>query len=182
MPHLSESTNAMITTDLREVIGSSEVDVPTDRRRPSVGDDVPHHRALPLPVPLPNNFVIGQVGAVFVVVGAIWALTVGVHRWWALALAVLILVAMLYFVVAMIMHMVSNPERPSETTVAAMEQEGISDPETLFSDIVFEFTPEDDGGVGGDRHASVEDSPLQADAEQRDSTTATGGKSQSVGP
>jgi hypothetical protein len=181
-PGLSDSTNAQLTDEVRDIIGADEVDVPADRPHPSTGEHVEHHRTLPLPFPLPNNFVIAQGGLALVVIGAIAALAVVIHRWWTLVLAFLVLAAMTYLVVAMIIKMTSNPERPEPTTVAALEEEGVDDPEQLFSDLVAEFTadPNADGVAG--RSTDAVDDPAAAAAEQRDATTPSGGPSTEVGP
>jgi hypothetical protein len=137
-PALSASTNAQLTDEVRDVIGADEVEVLANRPHPSAGEPVEHRRSLPLPFPLPNNFVVAQGGLALVVVGAIAALAVVTHVWWTLVLAFLVLAAMTYVVVTMIIKMTSNPERPEPATVAAMEQEGVGDPEQLFSDVVAE--------------------------------------------
>ncbi len=181
-PALSESTNVQLTDEVRDVIGADEVEVPIGRPHPSTGESVAHRRSLPLPFALPNDFVIAQGGLALVVIGAIAALAVVIHRWWTLVLAFLVLASMTYLVVAMVIKMTSNPERPDPTTVAAMEEEGVDDPEQLFSDVVAEFTAElgTDGETG--RTTDVVDDPAKAAAEQRDATTPSGGPSRAVGP
>jgi hypothetical protein len=181
-PGLSESTNAQLTDEVREVIGAPTVEIPADRPHPSTGEQVEHRRSLPLPFPLPNNFVVAQGGLALVVIGAIAALAVVTHVWWTLVLALIVLSAMTYLVVAMIIKMTSNPERPSPTTVAAMEQEGVDDPEQLFSDVVAEFTADANAGGETGRVTDAVDDPAQAAAEQRDATTPSGGPSRAVGP
>jgi hypothetical protein len=181
-PGLSESTSAQLTDEVRDVIGADEVEIPVDRPYPSAGEHVKHHRSLPLPFPLPNNFVVAQGGLALVVIGAIAALAVVTHAWWTLVLAFLVLAAMTYVVVAMIIKMTSNPERPSPTTVAAMEEEGIDNPEQLFSDVIAEFTPESGADGASGRTTDAVDDPAKAAAEQRDATTPSGGPSRSVGP
>ena len=181
-PELSAETNAVLTDEVRDVIGADEVEVPVERPHPSSGEPVEHRRTLPIPFPLPNNLVIAQGGVALVVIGAIAALAVVTHRWWTLALAVLVLGAMTYVVVAMIIKMTSNPERPGPTTVAAMEQEGVNDPEQLFSDVVAEFTAEPDAADQSGRTVDVVDDPAAAAAEQRSATTPSGGPSKPVGP
>jgi hypothetical protein len=181
-PGLSESTNAQLTEEVREVIGADEVKIPVDRPHASTGEHVEHRRSLPLPFPLPNNFVVAWGVPALVVIGAIAALAVVVHSWWTVVLAFLVLAAMTYIVVAMIIKMTSNPERPSSTTVAAMEEEGVDDPEQLFSDVVAEFTPEPDAGEETGRTTDAVDDPAAAAAEQRDATTPSGGPSRAVGP
>jgi hypothetical protein len=172
----------MLTGEVRDVIGADQVVVPSARPHASSGEPVEHRRTLPLPFPLPNNLVIAQGGIALVVVGAIAALAISVHRWWTLVLAFLILAAMTYLVVAMIIKLTSNPERPDPSTVAAMEAEGVDDPEQLFSDVVAEFTPDPDRGGEPGRTTDVADDPAQAAAEQRDATTPSGGPSRPVGP
>src|ERR1700736_6650803 len=86
-PGLSDSTNAMLTDEVRDVIGADQVVVPAARPHPSSGEPVEHRRTLPPPFPLPNNLVIAQGGIALVVVGAIAALAISVHRWWTLVLA-----------------------------------------------------------------------------------------------
>jgi hypothetical protein len=181
-PELSASTNAQLTDEVREVIGADVVEVPADRPHPSAGEHVEHRRSLPLPFPLPNNFVVALGGLALVVIAAIVALAVVTHFWWTLVLALLVLAAMTYVVVAMIIKMTSNPERPEPTTVAAMEQEGVDDPEQLFSDLVAEFTAEPDAGGAAGRTTDAADDHAAAAAEQRDATTPSGGPSRAVGP
>ena len=98
------------------------------------------------PVPTPEQLRGSHWGAALVVIGAIVALAVVTHVWWTLVLALIVLGAMTYLVIAMIIKMTSNPERPSSTTVAAMEEEGVDDPEQLFSDVIAEFTAEPEDG------------------------------------
>jgi hypothetical protein len=181
-PGLSDSTNAQLTDEVRDVIGADEVEIPADRPHPSTGEHVERRRSLPLPFPLPNNFVVAQGGLALVVIGAIAALAVVTHVWWTLILALIVLGAMTYLVVAMIVKMTSNPERPSSTTVAAMEEEGVDDPEQLFSDVVAEFTAEPDADGETGRNTDAVDDPAKAAAEQRDATTPSGGPSRAVGP
>ncbi len=164
------------------MIGADAVDVPVDRPHASSGEHVEHRRSLPLPFALPNNFVVAQGGLALVVIGAIAALAVVTHRWWTLVLAFLVLAAMTYVVVAMIIKMTSNPERPEPTTVAAMEQEGVDDPEQLFSDVVAEFTPERDADGEPGRTTDVVEDHATAAAEQRSAGTPSGGPSTPVGP
>lgn len=157
-PGLSDETNAQLTEEVRDVVGSDRVEVPAARHHASHGETVRHRRPLPLPFPLPENFAIVQVGAALVVVAAVVVLAVVVHHWWTLALAVVVLFAMAYLVVATSQKMTSTAERPSPRTVAAMEEEGVSDPEEVFSDIVDEFTP-DEHAAQADRGTTDEEEP-----------------------
>jgi hypothetical protein len=86
-----------------------------------------------------------------------------------------------FVVVRTVLSMTSNRERPSATTVAALEEEGVTNPEAHFSELVKEFTP-DDGSQGGRRTSGVEDDHLRAAAEQEGANTPSGGPSKPVGP
>jgi hypothetical protein len=104
----------------------------------------------------PNRFIMAMIGGSFLVVAAIVALAVG--QWWVLVGAVVVLGIVTTGVVATVLRMMGNPERPSPVTVAALEEDGVSDPERHFSELVAEFTP--DRAVEGEhRMTAVEDDP-----------------------
>jgi hypothetical protein len=178
-PELSPQTNERLAAEVREVIGDDHATVPTDRPHPSQGDASPRpgHR---LTAELkPNRFIIAMIGGSFVVIAAIVALAVG--QWWILVGAFIVLIVVLAAMIATVLRMTSNPERPSATTVAALEEDGVGDPERHFSELVKEFTPEPSGD-GEHRTTAVEDEPASATAEQQDAITPTGGPSRAVGP
>jgi hypothetical protein len=178
-PELSPQTNERLTAELREVVGEDHVTVPADRPQPSRGEASPEpgHR---LTAELGSNrFIIAMIGGSFVVIAAIVALAVG--SWWILVGAFLVLIVVLAAMIATVLRMTSNPERPSATTVAALEEDGVGDPERHFSELVKEFTPEPSGD-GEHRTTAVEDEPASAGAEQEDAITPSGGPSRAVGP
>jgi hypothetical protein len=178
-PELSPRTNERLTAELREVVGDDQVAVPADRPRPSRGESSaePGHR---LTAELkPNRFIVAMIGGSFLVIAAIVALAIG--QWWVLVGAFLVLVVVLGAVIATVLRMTSNQERPSATTVAALEEDGVSDPERHFSELVKEFTPER-GDDGEHRRTAVEEEPVSASAEQENAITPSGGPSEAVGP
>jgi hypothetical protein len=178
-PELSDRTNDRLTAEVREVVGAERVTVPADRSRPSRGDAsarAGHRIAAELK---PYRFVAVMIGASFVVVAAIVALLIG--QWWILVGAVLVLGVVTAGIVATVLRMTSNTERPSATTVAALEEDGVGDPERHFSELVAEFIP-DHETQGEHRRTSVEDDPAGAGAEQKDAITPTGGPSEAQGP
>ena len=178
-PELSPQTNERLTAEIREVVGDDHMIVPADRPQPSRGEASvqPGHR---LTAELkPNRFIIAMTGGSFLVIAAIVALTIG--QWWVLVGAFLVLVVVLAAMVATVLKMTSNQERPSATTVAALEEDGVGDPERHFSELVKEFTPES-SGHGEHRTTAVEDEPASAGAEQENAITPSGGPSKAVGP
>jgi len=104
-----------------------------------------------------------------------------IGQWWILPLVFVVLGLVTAGVVTTVLTMLSNRERPSPTTVAALEEDGVGDPERHFSELVKEFTPEPSDN-GEHRTTAVEDDPASAADEQEDAITPSGGPSEAVGP
>jgi hypothetical protein len=178
-PELSRSTNEQLTAEVREVVGDDHVTVPADRPRPSRGEaSVEPGNRLAAELK-PNRFIMAMIGGSSLVIAAIIALVSG--QWWLLPVVFIVLGVVTAGVVATVLRMMSNRERPSPTTVAALEEDGIGDPERHFSELVKEFTPEPSGD-GEHRTTAVEDDPASAGAEQEDAITPSGGPSEATGP
>lgn len=178
-PELAPNTNRRLTEELREVIGADRVAVPVDRPHAARGERPPRDRPAALRW-RPGNVMLAMIVASLVVVGAVIALIT--DRWWLLPAVVVVLAVMTGAVVALVLSMTANAERPSATTVAAMADDGVSDPEQRFSDAVAEFT-EDRAGAGDESGtANVEDDPAGAADEHERAGTPTGGASRTVGP
>jgi hypothetical protein len=178
-PELSPQTNDRLTAEVREVVDDDHVTVPADRPRPSRGEASPptgHRLTAELK---PNRFIMATIVGSFVVIAAIVALMIG--HWWILVGAFIVLAAATAAVIATVLRMTSNQERPSPTTVAALEEDGVGNPERHFSDLVKEFTPER-GGDGEHRTTAVEDEPAAAGVEQENAITPSGGPSEAKGP
>jgi hypothetical protein len=174
-PKLSASANHRLTEALREVIGSDQVLVPTDRPHLEQGQ---RSRASPLErITSTKMMVIGLV-AVGVCVGLVVVATEGNH-WWLTGVAFVVLAIALAAVTASIIALASTQEYPDPGLSAMLSEEGVRDPEVRFSELVREFTPVADGEH---RQTGVEDDPAQAAAEQRGSMTPSGGQSTAVGP
>jgi hypothetical protein len=122
---------------------------------------------------------MAMIGGSSLVIAAILALVIG--QWWILPVVFVVLGLVTAGVVATVLTMLSNRERPSATTVAALEEDGVGDPERHFSELVKEFTPEPEGD-GEHRTAAVEDDPATASAEQEDAITPSSGPSRAMGP
>jgi hypothetical protein len=180
-PDLSRQTNERLTAEVREVVGDDHVTVPAGRPRPSRGEaSAEPGRRLTAELK-PNRFIMAMIGGSALVIAAIVALVIG--QWWILPVAFVVLGVVTAAVVATVLRMTSNQERPSATTVAALEEDGVGDPERHFSELVKEFTPEREGeGEGEHRTTSVEDEPATASAEQENAITPSGGPSEAKGP
>lgn len=177
-PGLSADANERLTEDVRDVIGKERVRVPADRPHPSRGER--RRQSTTLSVVRQHRLFIGQGAAAVVVIGAILGLTL--NSWWILAIAAAVLLAALALIILLTFSMTSARERPAPATAAALEEEGIQDPEGHFSRVVEEFT-EDEGARGrNERTVAAEDQPARAAAEQETATTPTGGPSHPVGP
>jgi len=181
-PGLSGEANRRLTEELREVVGEDSVRVPADRPRPSRGHDVPRqgvaeaigsHRAV----------LIGTFMG-FLTLGAIISLSTG--SWWFLPLAAGVHALGTMTVMAIVVRMTTITEKPSPETEAMLEEEGVSNPEEHFSDIVEEFTAapqvaEEVRPDGSERTVSAGQDPSAAAGEQRSAMSPSAGPSTPTG-
>ena len=179
-PHLSDSANARLTEQVREVLGTDHVMVTRDRPHPSRGQDTPTSRTPSAGTSA--NFIVAITALVLLVVGAL--LTVLTGSWWFTAFALVADALGGAFVIAMVISMTGIREHADATTVALLEEQGVHSPDLLFSRLVAEFTEtQRESAPGSERRATaVEDDPVQASAEQAAAGTPTGGRSEAVGP
>jgi hypothetical protein len=176
-PKLSAEANRRLTDAVRETVGAERVLVPADRPWVSRGENA--HVAFYNDMSI---FKAASVGSVAVAVGVgLVILTRGVNEWWLLAIAIVVLIVVLASVTRTIIGLASMSEYPDSFLVAYLDEQGVRDPESRFTELVNEFTPVRDDD-DEHRETSVEDDPAQARAEQRDSITPSGGPSSAVGP
>ncbi|HET9123816.1 MAG TPA: hypothetical protein VFN65_02895 [Solirubrobacteraceae bacterium] len=173
LPDLSPEINERLTSELRDIIGADRVRVPADRPHPSRGE---RPRGGPLKrMTTVKAMVIGLLavaaGVALVVVTALGG------EWILTALAFVVLLLSLTVVTMSIIALSSVPEYPDASLVALLAEQGISDPEVRFSEIVMEFTPET--GDDEERPTDVRDDPARAIAEQQEALTATSGPTES---
>jgi hypothetical protein len=173
LPTLTEDANHRLTVALRDVIGADTVSVPADRPRPSQGDR-------------PRASVLQRMTTLKAIALGLIAVTLGVafviftalsHDWLLTGIAFVVLLGSLMVVTTAIIELASVEEYPDPGIVALLAEQGISDPEIRFSEIVMEFTPE--VGDHEERHTSVNDDPARALAEQRGALTPTSGPTES---
>ena len=175
-PSLSPEANRVLTQELRQAVGREEVVVPAGRPhaererhggRPAVAVLLAEHRLV---------VALMLLGAL--VVGAIVSLASG--SWWFLLLALGLDVLGLIVVTAIVLAMTTETEHLSPAAAARLEDEGVSDPDRVFSDLVEGFAPGD--REGDERQTPAQEDPAQATAEQRSSVTPSEEGSRPVGP
>lgn len=149
-PSLSPEANRLLTDELREVTGSDAVEVPADRPR---AERAAHGGRPSLLVTIADNripFASGFFAAL--VIGAVLAATTG--SWWLMALAVAVDLVGTFAVAAVILRLTGETEHLAPAAAARLEDEGVEDPDRLFSDLVEEFAP---GDEEADEHARQRD-------------------------
>jgi hypothetical protein len=175
---LSPETRAMLTEEAREVVGHDRVEVPASRAHPAEGER-PLQAGSLLNL-TGNRLMIKTIASMFVMVGVV-ALLSG-SGWWFLPIAILALVALLLSIARLVLQMTSIREHASPLATAAMEADGIANPDEFFSAVVEEFTEATDDEISEHRTVSVQEDASRAGAEQRATGTQTSGRSKAVGP
>jgi hypothetical protein len=138
VPWLSPETNWLLTQELREAVGRDTVDCPPDL---PASAERPHARHSPLVAALWSNRIgIIIVSLMLVIVGVIVSLAAG--SWWALVAAVAVLALATLAVAASTLQLTTETEGISPTLAARLEEEGVGDPDKLFTELVQEFTCE----------------------------------------
>jgi hypothetical protein len=139
-PSLSDAANRALTEELREVTGRDAVEVPADRPRAA---EERHGDRSPLVVNLlAHRLTVALTFLVALVVGAIVSLATG--SWWFLALAIGVHALGTFAIAGVVLRMTSETEHLSPTATALLEDEGVGDPDAVFSDLVEEFAPDRD--------------------------------------
>lgn len=175
-PSLSPEANRVLTRELRAVVGDDAVEVP--RGRPHVERERHGGRSGFAVALSQNRLVIAMTLLAALVVGAIVSLATG--SWWLLLLALGVHALGTLVVVAIVLKMTTQTEHVSPTAAAALQEEGVGDPDAVFSDLVEEYAPAD--RRGDEQATSPREDPAQASAEQRSSVTPSQEGSKPVGP
>lgn len=175
-PSLSPEANRILTRELRAAVGRDAVEVPHGRRhvererhggRPGVGVALSQ-----------NRLVIAMTLLTALVVGGIVSLATG--SWWFLLLALGLHALGTLVVVGIVLRMTAQTEHLSPSAAAALQDEGVEDPDALLSDLVEEYAPAD--RRGDEQATSPHEDPAQSSAEQRSSVTPSQEGSKPVGP
>jgi hypothetical protein len=162
-PSLSPEANRILTDELREVTGSDTVEVPAGR--PSAAG-VSHGGRSRLMVNVSDNRVLfGSLFFVALVIGAVLAATTG--AWWLVLVAIALDLVGTVVVATLLIGLTTEVEHVDPRAAVRLQEEGVEDPDKLFTELVEEFAPEDD--------------QAQDEAEQRRKTTPSR-RSRPVGP
>lgn len=153
------------------MVGTDEVEIPVGT--PARGDSG-HGASRGLTATLSaNRLLVGVTFAVAVVFGAILSLVTG--SWWALPIACAVHAVGTVLVAALALQMTTRVEHVAPATAAALEAEGVSDPDRALSELTEELAGEQ-GAVGAaevvstgrnDNLADADAEPARAAVEQR---------------
>ncbi|MBB4665183.1 hypothetical protein [Conexibacter arvalis] len=176
-PTLSDRANAALTEELRRVIGAESVEVPAERPREARRG----HGGRPGPwVELVDNrLALGMLALAALVVGAVITLITG--SWWFLVGAVALDLIGLVLVATMVIRMTGEQEHLSPEANALLEEEGVDDPDGVFTRLIAEFSPPD-GHDREERETPAHADEAQATTEQDTAMTPTEERSRAVGP
>jgi hypothetical protein len=175
-PGLDPATNARLSEEVREALGTDRVQVPRDRPRPSRGER-PDTRGIAASLSS-HRFMVLITLAAFLTIGAIVSLVTG--SWLLLPAAVAVHALGTVTVTAYAIHMTTISEHPSPSVSAQLEDEGVRDPDAHFSALVEEFSEQEHADAAdvvapGDtsRSASASSGQSRATAEQSSAMTPT---------
>ncbi|HEY4278427.1 MAG TPA: hypothetical protein VGM91_09420 [Conexibacter sp.] len=137
-PSLSDRANEALTDELRRVCGADVVDVPVGE--PSFERERHARRPALLVAIVDNRLWFSFLGAIAIVVGVVAAFVTS--SWWWVGIAVAINVIGIGAVVGMIFSLSDEAEHLSPEVVALLEDEGVSDPDEVFRQLLAEFGSE----------------------------------------
>lgn len=182
-PHLSAETNARLTEELRETVGTERVEVPVERPRASHGEQ----RQAPGLFGWLNESRLELLRGTVIVLTFAAIVALVTNRWWVLPIAagVHALGTMSVFLAAV--RLTTLTEHPAPDVAAALSEEGISSPDEYFSKMVDEFRATPERGASEvlspgneERTADPLDDPAEAGAEQSSAPTPTSAPSEPV--
>lgn len=122
-PEYSERANRLMAEELREAVGAPEVE-----RRAAAPGEAAHHRHSEAATTLWNNRpLLGIVTALLILLGAVAALST--ESWFVVAGAIVLVIVLWTVYLVGIGGTMSEHEGPDPGRAAAMEEEGVLDPE-----------------------------------------------------
>jgi len=160
-PTLSDHANRLLTDELRQVVGAESVTVPL-ARHDAAGD---RHATHSPGVADLINVRMGLVVTAFVLLISGGVVVVAAGGTVALVVVTAALVACVAVIVWVVGRMTDEREHPSPQLSAALEEEGVGDPDRLLTDLADEYrgspaSKRDGGYRGGEGRrtgATVED-------------------------
>lgn len=181
-PQLSPETNARLTEEVREVVGTERAEVPRDRPHPSQGERV-NRRGVTAYLGTQRPMLLGTFAGALVI-GAIIALVT--NTWWILPLAAGVHALGTMTVVAIVIRMTTTVEHPSPELAATLSAQGVRNPDEHFSRLIDEFSPTsrdetaDIASPANERDVESDVDPAGAAAEQSSALSPNAGPSQPV--
>ena len=183
-PSISPEAERLLTAELREATGRPDAELPADApRRLREGPD--HSPFVANLVSNRQLILVGFLAAV--VVGGIIALTTG---WYvAVLLAVALHALATLAVTAGVIQLTTEVEHVAPETAAALEEEGVADPDRVLTQLVEDVADEDQAGgvpevVGSgnnERTVRAGDDPVRSTLEQRTAMTPQSSPGPSAG-
>lgn len=185
-PSLSPEANRLLTEELQAVVGTDEVDVAPEtahREREQHATGTPERAAL-----VNTRLVLAVTFFVMLSVGVVWSLAT--HSWWALVAALGIHAIGTLAVAGAALQIATEVEHVSPDVAARLEDEGVSDPDRVLTDLVEEYA----GARGAhgvaevvssghnERATSVDDDRARATVEQESALSPTGAPSTAAQP
>lgn len=144
-PALTERANEIMTDEARAALGTDHVELPADRAG-QAGRRHPSDRRM-FAALWERRVLIGLALATAVVVAGILVLTTG--AWGFIAVPLVLLAVTVPYAVRSVFETTTLAESPAPEAVAALDREGVRDPERLFNEHVESFTAEGPRGAQG---------------------------------
>ncbi len=183
-PALSPEVNQRLTSELREVVGTSSVRVPADRPHASRGEMAERRGALEFMNM--HRLVLVLTFVATLTFGAVIALIT--NDWWLLILAAAVHATATMTVTLTVVRMTTITEHPSPELAAALTEQGVGSPDERFSRMVDEFRAGPQRGTTdvlspghNERTVQAGSDPAAAAAEQSSAMTPTADPSPSGG-
>jgi hypothetical protein len=180
-PQLTPEANRLLTEEVQAVVGAEEVVVP--KGTPDRSQE-PHGRRSPWVANLvANRQLIIVTLAMALVVGGIIGLTTGAY--WAVVVALALHAVGTLIVTTGAIQLTTQTEHVGPEVAARLEEEGVSDPDRVLTELVEDFTgTREAGGVpevlssgNNERTTGATQEPARAAMEQRTAMTPTSGRS-----
>ncbi len=134
-PSLSPEANRMLTDELRQVIGSDTVETSPQAPRHSREAHGTTPRGL---VPL-FNLRIELVLTIFILAVSFGVFALATDNWWLLIALMLLLLVGAAAVVFTTASMTGQNEHVSPTVAARLEEEGVSDPDQVLTELAEDY-------------------------------------------
>jgi hypothetical protein len=174
---LSPATRAAMTEDLQAALGTDSVEVPAGRPHVEAGERA-KDAGPKLAITGNRLLILTLFGGGLLALG----IALGAHAgWWFLPVVYLGVIAVGLGIINTVLNLTTIRDHPSATTAAAMEADGILNPDEYYSDLIREYeAPSDESSE--DRTVHSGEQPAKAGAEQEKAMTPTGTPSKAVGP